>query len=629
MGEKNKHSRNKLLKSVNQHTTHHSSSNGDFDFSPPHPRMKFNSCSPPINTTNGKLVKRCNQNDCCYVYDCDIIVEFLEKYLPIPIPPFPISATREDDSNATLPIKPNKQVNSCEENTPSFCNKHMPWFGVDIGGSLVKIAFFDPSDATEIEIGTLNRIRRYLNSSKAYGTTGKRDAHLEMNNCVINNRKGSLHFIRFATSHMPQFLAMAKNKCLVETIDTVCATGGGSYKFEEDIKSKLGIDLHKIDEMDSIIYGIHYIDKYNPQKECYYLDEPLDDSRCVKVPYDFSRPYPYLVVNIGSGVSILAVKSLTDYDRIGGSSIGGGTFLGLCCELTNCKTFDEAIRLAEAGSSPKVDKLVRDIYGGDYSKFNLSGDTVASSFGHMNLLEKHKKAKREDKARALLEMVTNNIGLIARMCAVIEGIDRVVFIGNFLRVNKLSMKLLSYALHYWSKGALKALFLEHEGYFGAVGCFVKSGIRSLEEYQLSTSPGKDDELEAISSRVQIPIQPLEQVANCESFCHKHIPWLREDIDCSLIKIAFFAPSDPSEVEINILNRIKRYVKSSNGYTTTTGKCDAKVENVNCVVKNRKGFLHFIQFPKSLMPHLLAMVKSKTSPAIVDTMRQSVGNSNKL
>lgn len=367
-----------------------------------------------------------------------------------------------------------KLVSLGERNGRSICNKHMPWFGIDVGGSLIKVVFFDPKETTREETVTLRRIRRYLRSSKPYGTTGKRDTHLEMPNCVINKRLGSLHFIRFATSHMPQFLEMAKNKRFADTISTVCATGGGAYKFEEDIKTNLGITLHKTDELDSIIYGIHYIDKYNSERECYYLEDPLDDAKCVKVPYDFSRPYPYLVVNIGSGVSILAVYSSTSYSRISGSSIGGGTFLGLCSLLTQCKTFDEAIRQAKAGSSTKIDKLVKDIYGGDYPKFNLSGDTVASSFGHMNMAEKRKDVKREDLARALLEMVTINIGSIARMCAANEDIDRVVFIGNFLRVNQLSMKLLSYAVNYWSKGAMKALFLEHEGYFGAVGCFVES-----------------------------------------------------------------------------------------------------------------------------------------------------------
>lgn len=37
-----------------------------------------------------------------------------------------------------------------------------------------------------------------------------------------------------------------------------------------------------------------------------------------------------------------------------------------------------------------------------------------------------------------------------------------MFVGNFLRVNTLSMKLLAYAMDYWSKGQLKALFLRHE-----------------------------------------------------------------------------------------------------------------------------------------------------------------------
>lgn len=58
--------------------------------------------------------------------------------------------------------------------------------------------------------------------------------------------------------------------------------------------------------------------------------------------------------------------------------MGGGTFLGLCCLLTGCNTFEEAIQLATKGDNRKVDKLVRDIYGGDYDRFGLTGDLVAS-----------------------------------------------------------------------------------------------------------------------------------------------------------------------------------------------------------------------------------------------------------
>lgn len=59
-------------------------------------------------------------------------------------------------------------------------------------------------------------------------------------------------------------------------------------------------------------------------------------------------------------------------------SLGGGTFLGLCCLLTGCNSFEEAIDLATGGDNTRVDKLVRDIYGGDYERFGLPGDLVAS-----------------------------------------------------------------------------------------------------------------------------------------------------------------------------------------------------------------------------------------------------------
>lgn len=59
-------------------------------------------------------------------------------------------------------------------------------------------------------------------------------------------------------------------------------------------------------------------------------------------------------------------------------SLGGGTFLGLCCLLTGCSTFEEALEMASLGDSTRVDKLVRDIYGGDYERFGLPGWAVAS-----------------------------------------------------------------------------------------------------------------------------------------------------------------------------------------------------------------------------------------------------------
>ncbi|XP_038649173.1 pantothenate kinase 3-like isoform X1 [Scyliorhinus canicula] len=363
---------------------------------------------------------------------------------------------------------------SVKKNRPPF-----PWFGMDIGGTLVKLVYFEPKDITaeeeEEEVENLRSIRKYLTSNVAYGSTGIRDVHLELKDLTICGRKGNLHFIRFPTQNMPAFIQMGKAKHFSTLHTTLCATGGGAYKFEPDLRTIVNLQLQKLDELDCLIRGIMYIDSigFNGCAECYYFEHPTDPERCQKMACALDNPFPLLLVNIGSGVSILAVYSKDNYKRVTGTSLGGGTFLGLCCLLTGCSTFEEALEMASRGESTKVDKLVRDIYGGDYDRFGLPGWAVASSFGNMMSKEKREAASKEDLARATLVTITNNIGSIARMCALNENINRVVFVGNFLRINTLSMKLLAYALEYWSKGQLKGLFLEHEGYFGAVGALLE------------------------------------------------------------------------------------------------------------------------------------------------------------
>lgn len=45
-----------------------------------------------------------------------------------------------------------------------------------------------------------------------------------------------------------------------------------------------------------------------------------------------------------------------------------------------------------------------------------------------------------------------------------------MFVGNFLRINTVSTKLLAYAMDFWSKGQLRALFLEHEVSTRPISC---------------------------------------------------------------------------------------------------------------------------------------------------------------
>jgi len=348
----------------------------------------------------------------------------------------------------------------------------MPWFGMDMGGTLSKLVYFEPLHTTREEEARVKNIRRYLTNNLSYGNCGHRDLDKQMEDVVIRNRVGRLHFIRFPTNMMAPFLSLAKEKGMADSLYTVCATGGGAFMFENYINRKLNMTLHKFDELDSLIGGIQFIEQ-SSRKELYYWENPGDDYLACKKTFDFSNPYPFMLVNIGSGVSILSVTGPGKYQRISGTALGGGTFLGLTCLLTKCKTFEEALELAAKGDNTKVDKLVKDIYGGDYTRFCLSGDIVASSFGQMNIKEKCEGATNEDLARATLMMITNNIVSIARLCCKSEGMSRCVFVGNFLRINTIAMRSLSTAMEDWAKGAMKALFCEHEGYFGAVGCLLE------------------------------------------------------------------------------------------------------------------------------------------------------------
>ena len=52
-----------------------------------------------------------------------------------------------------------------------------PWFGMDIGGTLVKLVYFEPVDITaeeeQEEVENLKSIRRYLTSNVAYGMSAR------------------------------------------------------------------------------------------------------------------------------------------------------------------------------------------------------------------------------------------------------------------------------------------------------------------------------------------------------------------------------------------------------------------------------------------------------------------------
>ena len=158
-------------------------------------------------------------------------------------------------------------------------------------------------------------------------------------------------------------------------------TGGGAYKYSQLIETKLGLNINKEDEMLCMIRGCNFLLR-NISDEAFSYQRK-DDPAYTFQSVNPGNMFPYLLVTIGSGVSVLKVEAEDKFTRIGGTATGGGTFWGLGKLLTGAKDFDELLSLAEQGDHRNVDMLVKDIYGADYTKFGLPADLIASSFGNI------------------------------------------------------------------------------------------------------------------------------------------------------------------------------------------------------------------------------------------------------
>ena len=191
-------------------------------------------------------------------------------------------------------------------------------FAMDIGGSLTKIAYYS--------ILPLKKI--------VY------DEHETVDDdAVYEVTEGArLHFIKFETKHIEATLDLIHKRLLGAETDMVMdvkVTGGGAYKYSEMIEKKLGLKITKEDEMQCMIRGCNFLLRNITDEAFSYQrkDDPAYTFQQVN-PQDM---FPYLLVTIGSGVSVLKVDAEDKFTRIGGTATGGGTFWGLGKLLTGAK----------------------------------------------------------------------------------------------------------------------------------------------------------------------------------------------------------------------------------------------------------------------------------------------------
>ena len=150
----------------------------------------------------------------------------------------------------------------------------------------------------------------------------------------------------------------------------IMATGGGAHKFYELFSGTLGVEVLREDEMECLIEGLKFITLI--PDEVYFFSDELIQSVSHPSPHPSAKPnlptvglngvlerpspdppkfavtfesnptpqLPCLLVNIGSGVSIIKVDEDGKFERVSGTSLGGGTLWGLLSLLTPATNFD-------------------------------------------------------------------------------------------------------------------------------------------------------------------------------------------------------------------------------------------------------------------------------------------------
>ncbi|OGJ49207.1 hypothetical protein A2335_04990 [Candidatus Peregrinibacteria bacterium RIFOXYB2_FULL_32_7] len=206
-------------------------------------------------------------------------------------------------------------------------------------------------------------------------------------------------------------------KISLQGIEKIFVTGGKSRNFEDKIND---IQIEKINEIKAIGRGGYFLAKKFLEKE-----------------------KEFLVVSMGTGTCIVKCKMKNaspkfwreklKINHIGGTGIGGGTFLGLCKELIDETDILKLRKMFAKGDKRKVDLSVGEIIGSGIGI--VSANNTASNLGK---LARNVNSKKEDLAAGIVNLIGQAIGTNIVFAAKAEKVKKVVLIGKLIRFKEIT-----------------------------------------------------------------------------------------------------------------------------------------------------------------------------------------------
>ncbi|RBP06661.1 type II pantothenate kinase [Rossellomorea aquimaris] len=168
----------------------------------------------------------------------------------------------------------------------------------------------------------------------------------------------------------------------------------------------------------------------------------------------------FTLINIGTGTSFFKVDE-NGCERLLGSGLGGGTFMGLGGLLTGESDYYELVRLSKEGKRELVDLSVRDVY-------EAMNSPVPDHLTAANFAKGDAFSKKADKLRALTNMIAETIILLASQASQAHKLEDFVFIGSTLKSNPALKEDLS---QFQDMLSYTPIFPEKGAYAGSLGAF--------------------------------------------------------------------------------------------------------------------------------------------------------------
>lgn len=252
---------------------------------------------------------------------------------------------------------------------------------------------------------------------------------------MVYEEKGRMHFRKLPNGEMDDALGWLK---MVSANKTIFLTGGRAGK----LKAEFFPEAEIVDEFTAACEGANYL----------MMKEGMPKGE------------KSLLINIGTGTSWFKIEG-EYFERVLGSGIGGGTFMGIGKLLADSSDFTTLVELTASGEKGSVDLLVKDIYHPEEPP--IPGDLTASNFAKTEAINASSSA---DKMASFSNMIAETITLLTVQSASLYGIKKVIFIGSTLAGNKPLLQSLDL---YCRMSGLDPIFLQNGEFSGAIGALLK------------------------------------------------------------------------------------------------------------------------------------------------------------